>query len=259
MKPRRVVLTGELFEAVCGGAALPPDAVHHLTRVLRLTAGSEIEITNGCGALIAGELCFRESQWSVEVRLLSEEIETIPERILCAALIKPKRWRLVVEKAVELGVSTVLPVVCHRTNLRITAERTEGLLDRWNKIAREAAKQCRRSHLPRIEAPLTWDRAVSVANCDIKLIASLGPGAPPILSLLENKLGSEKASIVLAIGPEGGFTDDEQRMALDHGFEAASLGPLPLRAETAAIVGLGLVSCHQNRLPGDLGLATSGV
>jgi len=260
MKPRRIVLTGASFEAVRDGAALPQDAVHHLNRVLRLGAGTEIEITNGRGSVLTGVLRLNGSIWSVDVRLALQEPETTPERVLYAALIKPKRWRTIIEKAVELGVSKVQPVVCQRTNHRVDGDRVGNLVDRWNKLAREAAKQCRRAHVPSVDAPISWESAAAKAPYDIRLFASLGPNTIPLLSLLESDPASIRSSVVLAIGPEGGFTDAEEEIGLRHGFQPISLGPLPLRSETAAIVALGLVSCHQSRVLGDhLGLSPGGV
>ena len=150
---------------------------------------------------------------------------------------------LIVQKATELGVSAIVPLISERTVVKFDSNNSKA--DRWCEIALEACKQCGNNWLPEILPP---QKASSFLNAPgkfgLKLIASLQPDAKPLKTILSDApalAGSGVASILLLIGPEGDFTAAELDLARSAGCVPLSLGPLTLRAETAALYALSIL------------------
>jgi 16S rRNA (uracil1498-N3)-methyltransferase len=217
---------------VSGGTAeLRGDDAHHVARVLRAEPGQQYEI------------CDQQSVWLAEVveaapdRIIFRTVEelkppSLPVRIaIYAALVKFDRFEWMLEKAAELGVERIVPVESARSEkglLQAAAKRTE----RWTRIAREASRQSRRVQPPEIEPAISFASALS---CDPRLRYFLEEEtAPPLLGVIPAERASSDRIAVL-VGPEGGWTDREREGAAARGWEAVSLAPTILRAETAAI------------------------
>lgn len=225
------------MDAVRGGAAeLAGDAARHLTRVPRVEPGQRYEISDGSAAWLAE---IAEARGPRVVFRVIEPVETakLAVRItLCAALVKFDRLEWMIEKATELGVERIQPVEAARSEkglFQASAKRAE----RWARIAREAAEQSRRLRAPEILP------AVRLEDC---LKARVGAGyrleeasAPPLARLLAAEPAVE---VRLLVGPEGGWTLEERAAAAQAGWLPASLGPRVLRAETAAIAAVAVVS-----------------
>ncbi len=225
-----------------GVAELVGDGARHLTRVLRVEPGQRYEISDGRSAWLAE---VGEARGPRVVFRVIEPVETaeLAVRItLCAALIKFDRLEWMIEKVTELGVERIQPVETARSEkglLQASAKRAE----RWARIAREAAEQSRRLRAPEI---------LPAARLEACLAAGLGENgnaryrleegaAPPLARLLGGT--PEAGSVVrLLVGPEGGWTDEERQAAARAGWLPASLGPRVLRAETAAIAAVAVVS-----------------
>lgn len=206
-------------------ALTQPDLTHQIARVLRLAPGERITLCNGKGreALMTLESV---TPAHVELSLVEERASTAePARpvTLYLALIKPDAFDLAVEKAVECGVSAVVPVLAERSIKR------ELKSDRLKRIVREAAEQSGRGTLPAIHAPVPLKDAVAQAAAGTKAFFCL-PGAPKLGAIS----GADPVSVF--VGPEGGWTGEEERLALAAGLAPAGLGPTVLRAETAAAV-----------------------
>ncbi|HTQ71118.1 MAG TPA: 16S rRNA (uracil(1498)-N(3))-methyltransferase [Acidocella sp.] len=217
-----------------GGAFSLPDAqAHYLANVMRLAEGDTIRVFNGA----AGEWRAAVSKISRKAALLETRAQTRapapePDSWLCFALLKRQKTDMVVEKATELGVSVIQPIITARTN----ADHVN--LDRLRAIAIEAAEQCERLHVPEIRPPMPV----------MKLMA--GWPARPLFVADERRssglLGPATGPSALMIGPEGGFTDQElEAIARTPLITRVSLGRRILRAETAAIAGLALLLAAQ--------------
>jgi len=220
-------------EVAGDSAALVGEHAAHLTRVLRVQAGQQFDIA--CGEVVRRGTVSSVADDRVEFMLgeeLSAQVST-PITLLLAVF-KFDRMEWAIEKAVELGVECVVPVVARRTEKHLAAA-AEKRSERWRRIAHEAAEQSRRNWLPEITNPLKLEAAIaSVQGIGILLaeaererslkvvLDGLPPGSP----------------LSLAIGPEGGWTADEITRFRDSGWHTASLGPTILRAETAAIAAL---------------------
>jgi 16S rRNA (uracil1498-N3)-methyltransferase len=227
-----------------GAARIEGDTAKHLRKVLRAEIGQKYEVSDGHCIHLAEISGFGKQL--IEFRVLEELAPPpLPARVrLFAALIKFDHFEWMVEKATELGVDRVTPVVAFRTDHgldRAAAKR----LDRWKRVAAEAGQQSRRLAPPLIDPVVEFDQAVShAASC--RLLLDEQRSAPPVLDHLPPGL-SEAA---LLVGPEGGWDERERLAARQAGWLAVSLGPQVLRAETAGIVALGIVMAAAGRSTG---------
>jgi len=220
-----------------GTAELRGEDARHLVRVLRAEEGQLYEISDNRSAYLAR---VEDARGDRVLFRLVEPLETAPAPVrvtLCAALIKFDRFEWIVEKATELGVERILPVHATRTEkglFEASAKRRE----RWERIAREASQQSRRTHLPEILPAVRFEHSLAVeAGCRYFLEKET---APPLLGILPaTRAGADR--VALLAGPEGGWTGAERSLARSAGWRAASLGPTVLRAETAVVAALGIV------------------
>ncbi len=227
-----------------GIASLPADQAHHLRDVLRLGPGEIVEIFDGAGHGYYGEVEFRDSRVHVRNLQILSVAEPNMRLILAAALIKSAKFEWVLQKATELGVHEIIPLKTRLGEIDIPGGKTALRLERWDRIVREAAKQCRRLTAPRVHAPRNFP----------DLLASQELSAYPRFLFYERAMepwqfdpGRSSDCVVLCIGPEGGWEDGEVEMATRAGYKISSLGPWTLRAETAAIAALAIVQ-HQLHL-----------
>ena len=210
--------------------ALSAEEWHHATNVLRMKVGDTVNVFDGRG---------HEAQCRVEAAgkltiLTQTTTPPLPCRITLAQAIPKKNMDLIVQKATELGVATIVPLISERT-----VKRPESAPDRWLDIALESCKQCNNNWLPDIQSPRPASTFLQAPGTfDLKLIGSLQPDAKPLKTILGNL---RPASVLIAIGPEGDFTPAELSTAKAAGCLPLSLGPLVLRAETAAIYTLSIL------------------
>ena len=221
-----------------GLAEISGDDAKHLTRVLRVETGQRYEISDNRSVYLAEIETARKEK--VTFRALEKLPETEPplRMILCAAIVKFDHFEWMIEKATELGVAEIQPVITVRTE-RGLEKAAQKRLERWRRIGLEASQQSRRARLPEIGEPASWSDALSTEaryhyaldeNADLPLAAELPA---------ERHAGD---TVALLIGPEGGWTDEERSGFIAAGWAAVSLGPLILRAETAALAALSVVS-----------------
>jgi 16S rRNA (uracil1498-N3)-methyltransferase len=225
-------------DAIRGGMAeLSGDDARHLTRVLRAEPGQRYEITDGQAAYLA-EIAEARGQ-RVVFRVIEPIASAEPAvRIaLCAALVKFDRFEWTIEKATELGVETILPVEATRSEKGLL-EASRKRAARWERIARESSQQARRVAAPRILEAAPFERALAQPAGHRYFLEEAA--APPLLQVLPAEKAAG-ASVALLVGPEGGWTAAERAQAAAAGWQPASLGPLVLRAETAAIAALAVI------------------
>ena len=235
------------MDAVQGGMAeLRGDEARHLTRVLRVEAGQQFEISDNQAAYLAEIV---EARGERVVFRIVEPLDSPPPPVgitLCAALIKFDRFEWMIEKATELGVERILPVESTRSQ-RGLFEASRKRTERWVRIARESSQQSRRLRIPEILPALRFEKSLAL-QADHRYFLDVGEGdvgegaclAPPLLRLMpvERPAGSR---IAVLVGPEGGWTDAERQLSKVAGWPAVSLGPQVLRAETAASAALAVL------------------
>ena len=210
-------------------AALTGRHADHLTTVLRARLGQEFDIATPDGVR-RGRIT-RLDQDRVEFEL-GEPVPAVafPNLTLALSIFKFDRMEWAIEKCTELGVMRMVPVIAQRTEPRLAAAAAKRV-ERWQRIARQASEQSRRPAPPEILPPVKLKEAVALPGSTRVLLAESEPDAR-----LADVLDSDRSGeIVLALGPEGGWTDSELAAFRDAGWKFASLGTTILRAETAAI------------------------
>jgi len=223
-------------DGIRGGAAeLRGDEARHLTRVLRVEPGQRFEISDNQQAYLA-EITEARGE-----RVVFKVVEELPAVVLpvsitlCACLIKFDRFEWIVEKATELGVDRILPVEAARSEKGLF-EASRKRSERWARIVRESSQQSRRVRIPDILPAVRFERCLEQSAAH-RYFLDEGP-APPLL----REIPTERSdSAALLIGPEGGWTDGERRLAAAADWQPVSLGPLVLRAETAACAALAII------------------
>ena len=213
------------------------DEEHQHLRVARAESGEPVEVFNGRGSAWQAQVESCERRETILLIGERREVEPLrPQLILGLSLIKSAAFEFALEKAVEVGVTRIVPLVAARSN---QPARSEGRLDRWARILVEAAKQSKRYHLPVIDSPVTFADALKLSAATKIVFAERG-GRP-----LESALAGEP--VLCLVGPEGGWTDEELAAASSSGFTSVGLGEGILRAETAAIVGAALIRYEFHR------------
>lgn len=229
--PRFFLSAGSWPADVAGGlAVLDADESRHLVQVLRLREGAEVVVFDG-GGRQAVAVVTRAGRGGVELRVGAAQAGAAlrPRILLAQAIPKGRNMDGIVQKAVELGVAGIQPLVTART----IVHPGEGKAGRWQRTALEACKQCGQNLLPEIPEAVayrTWIRELPPGP-GLRVIASLAPGARPLREVL--RVHPETAEITLLVGPEGDFTPEETTQAIDAGFLPVSLGAIVLRVETA--------------------------
>ncbi len=215
-----------------GQHELPEAQAHYIGRVLRHAAGDAVQLFDGSGQEYLGEL-IEVGKKAVRVELreqLAGQAES-PLRIhLGQGLSRGERMDWAIQKATELGVSEITPIVSERCEVRLKDERADKRLAHWRQVAISACEQCGRSVLPVIHAPITLAEWQAHVQAELKLV--LHPVAAPLES------HARPHSLAFLIGPEGGLSEAEVAQAKAAGFHAARLGPRVLRTETAPVVAL---------------------
>lgn len=217
---------------------------HYLVHVLRLRPGALVTLLDGNGRQADARVT--EVAEHVITLSASPAVDTQPEktrlRLLCG-LLKGDKQDFVIQKATELGVHHIVPVKCQYSVVQVSDDKAEAKRRRWLEIARHAAQQCRRPDVPTVSVPLPLSDALAQADGQ-KLLLFEG-SAPPLGQVLGPLSDAEGARTVsMLIGPEGGLHKDEVALAASCGFSVVSLGPLVLRAETAVVATLAVVSHH---------------
>lgn len=233
----------EQFEA--GRAHLQGEDAEHLGRVLRAQPGQLYELSDGHQLWLAE--IESASKKFIEFRL-TEQLPATPSLLrstLLLAIVKFDRFEWALEKATELGVSQIVPLIADRSErglLAAAAKRAE----RWRKILHESAQQSRRLAPPELLQPRRL-RECNAEERDIAIFFSERADAPSLRAALGDSTSAKRVTIT--IGPEGGWTDEEVATARQHGFREASLGQLILRTETAVVAALAAVNYALGEAP----------
>jgi len=215
------------------------DAANHIARVLRLTLGDPLTLFDGRGGEHAARIeGLRQGAVVVAVGELSAADRESPLSLtLAQGVSRGERMDWVVQKATELGVSRVVPLLTGRSVVRLDAKQSERKLRHWQGIAVGACEQSGRNRIPDIAAPLGLHDFLRGSNDERATRLLLSPSG----ALGFGELQSLDGGVIVLIGPEGGLAESEQHAALDAGFVAVRLGPRILRTETAAIAALTLL------------------
>ena len=215
---------------------LPPDAAHHAHRVLRLRVNDPVQIFDGNGRALDGKISAIDGRRVVlhELQTCMDDAESPLRIILAQAMSSSEKMDWVVQKATELGAAEIQPVQTRRSVAKLAGERAEKRVAHWRSVAISACEQCGRNTLPQIGAPQefgAWLEGVRGSSASKFVLQP--EGSTPL-----HKQVQPKDSVILLIGPEGGFSEDEAKMAQFAGFAPIRMGKRILRTETAAVAGI---------------------
>jgi 16S rRNA (uracil1498-N3)-methyltransferase len=221
------------------GIELPEAVAHHAVRVLRLRDGDRVALFDGRGGEYEAQLSIAaRGEVTAHTGKRSDVERESPLRVvLVQGVSSGDKMDFTVQKAVELGVAAIHPVLTERAVVRLNDERGEKKLAHWRRIAIAACEQCGRNRVPEIALPVALERYRAADGAKVLL----SPAAAKRLSALAT------GPLTLAAGPEAGFSEAEERRLQRAGFVPASLGPRTLRTETAALAALAAL----NALAGD--------
>jgi len=229
---------------------LSPEESHHLARVLRVETGQKLTLFDGQGTRAEG-LIDSVTKKEITVRVTSRETIEAPavEITLIQAVCKPDRFEMILQKATEIGVRSIQPVIT--ANAGLPAGKIDKMISRGEAIIHNAAQQCGTAWLPKF-LPLKRLSDISFES-SVTLVGSLHPNAKPFKEAFgqlreagrmpaNHTAGFQSASVALLIGPEGDFTEEEVNAAVDAGAIPVTFGKQILRTETAAIFGLSVLA-----------------
>lgn len=221
--------------------SLSEEDAQHLARVLRATVGEEITVCDDAGNEHRAEI-FEITKKNVTAKIKETKLcdtEPCVKVTLFQGLPKGSKMELIIQKSVEIGVHSIVPVATSRAVVKLSEEKGKGKEERWNKISQEAAKQSSRGIVPVVEGPVSFEEAVKRASeYDMAIIPYEKQGE----GCLKEYLSTQKPeSIAVFIGPEGGFEESEIELAEKFGVKPVSLGKRILRTETAPITALSVI------------------
>ncbi len=219
-------------------SCLDKAASHHLARVLRVSVGDRLILFNGQGGEYEA-IIQHINKKNVDVLITSffDRNSESPLQIeLAQGIARGEKMDFIVQKAVELGVNTIVPLITERSNVKWDRQREEKRLQHWQSVAISACEQSGRNKLPHIISPLSLNEWIKQADADLCLILS-----PHVNDGLPSHPLPRPAKIKLLIGPEGGFSPSEVEVAIAQGFSPWNLGPRVLRTETAPLAALSVL------------------
>lgn len=239
MIPRIFVPSENIRET---SATISGSDVNYLKNVLRLKAGDEITVIDGKNTEYTSKIIFIQND-TAEAKLISERSSAISSNInvtIAQGLPKNPKMDLIVQKATELGAAKIIPVTTERSVVKIAKEKAGGKIDRWQKIAKEAAEQSGRSSMPTIDGISGFDDILFSCNEYDKCIMLWELEKEITLKSFLRRNQKIKNLLVL-IGPEGGFSRKEAERAKEKGFVTVSIGNRILRTETASLAVLSMI------------------
>ena len=217
---------------------LPQVASQHALRVLRLKAGDRVTLFNGDGRQYHATLTAADPRAaSVHIEAVDAPVRESPLRVtLLQALARGEKMDWIIQKATELGVTRILPVLTERSEVRLDGARGEKRREHWRAVAIAACEQCGRNVVPGIGAPEPLDACLAAhppSNTEVRWMLHPGGGAARL-----REVAFQPTHVLLAVGPEGGFGDNDLAALRAAGFTELALGPRILRTETAGLAAL---------------------
>ncbi len=202
---------------------------HHIKNVMRNQPDDIIEV-------VYNNIVYHAKIKNIENKLLEivseskEDKENKIDLTVAISLVNEQKMDLILQKLTELGVTKIIPIKTARSIVKIDNQKIEKKITRWQIICKEASEQSKRTTIPKVESIISL-KEIAKETSDIKLICSLNDDTKP----LNNYLSTKQKTILFVIGPEGGFTAEEEQYLIDHDFKRTSLGKRVMRVETAAI------------------------
>lgn len=220
---------------------LDEKASHHIARVLRANINDVVTVFNGEGGEYQGIIKNIEKK-GVDVELIKFDERTVESPIqiyLAQGIARGEKMDYIIQKAVELGVSKLFPLITERCNVRLDNEREEKRMQHWQSVIISACEQSGRNYLPEMVAPQSLEYFLKNVRADKCFVTS-----PYSQHKLMQDTVNQDQSIVLLVGPEGGLSDAEIKLSVAHQFIELNLGPRILRTETAGLAAIAILQSH---------------
>ncbi len=219
---------------------LDPLASHHIARVLRMTVAEPVTLFNGDGGEFAGVIRqIDKKHVTVEIQqFIDREVESPLNLVLAQGISRGEKMDFTIQKAVELGIKHIIPLLTERCNVKLDQARSEKRIQHWQSVIISACEQSGRNRIPTILAPQSFAHWLEQSADGYRFI--LSPHVEQKLPLLSLK---NAEPITIVIGPEGGMSESEIQSAMRKGFLPLNLGPRVLRTETAAIAAMTVMQC----------------
>jgi 16S rRNA (uracil1498-N3)-methyltransferase len=225
---------------LCSGMSvqLGDQASHHVARVLRAVIGDQLILFNGAGdEYLSVITAMMKKHVIVDIRSRLSRIVESPIAIdLVQGIARGEKMDFIVQKATELGVKRIIPLITERCGVRLIEERGQKRLQHWQSVAVSACEQSGRHHLPEIMVPMAFKGWLTQVKVKHGLVLS-----PQLSGKLASTVSSAYSSVMLLIGPEGGLSTQEVTMAMKQGFKPLCLGPRILRTETATVAAISIL------------------
>ncbi len=222
---------------------LPVGESRHALKVMRARRGDMVIVVDGCGVAYRGEILGVVARETVQVRIHAELRnfgEPLVRLQLAAGLSSVSKFDSLVQKGTELGVARFVPLICRTAKVKLDdPKKAATRVKRLGKVALASIKQCRRSLLPQITLPMTLDDLLQETDADS--VNLMFHPSKTGLALQDVLAGTDTRQVSILVGPESGFTSDEEEAAVKAGYQAVSLGSRILRTETAGPVACALV------------------
>jgi 16S rRNA (uracil1498-N3)-methyltransferase len=222
--------------AITESVSLDENASHYLSKVLRMQEGRELIVFNGKGGEFSAQIKeISKKCVIIEIGKLTEENRQSPLQLeLAIGISRGERMDWVLQKATELGVSRIIPLITERTEVKVKGEKQDKKMQHWRQIIISACEQCHRNLLPALCEPQSIDEWLAGVSTDCRFVLHHRNDQSLAKSVSPN-------SVSLLIGPEGGLSEDEIVLAENYQFQSLRLGPRVLRTETAPVAAISLV------------------
>ncbi len=212
--------------------------LHHIKQVMRMKIGTTIEVVYN--SLVYECKINNINPFELEIiKQLETNTELKTKIILGVALVKEQKFDIILQKATELGVTTVVPIIMDRCIVKLSEDKIDKKLQRWNTICKEAAEQSFRNNIPSVCNPIKIKDLPQIES-DLKLVCSVNETQKNLKTYLQSKNSYDK--ILLVIGPEGGISPREEEYLMNNNFNSVSLGNRVLRVETACLYACSVIS-----------------
>ena len=210
---------------------LSSNDTYHIMKVMRMSLKDKIEVVYNSTTYIC-EIISLEPLVKVSIiQELSEKNEIDCKVTIVQSLVKEQKMDYILQKTTELGVFSIIPYQAERSLIKLDGKQDKKI-ERWQSIVKEAAEQSKRNYIPVVEKVTTLSNLANLSEYDMKFLCTVNETSQNIKKLLSNLSGSVR--ILFVIGPEGGFTEKEEKTLLENGFISLSLGNSVLRTETAS-------------------------
>jgi len=217
---------------------------YHITKVMRMNLDDLIEIVIDKNTYISKIVKLGNSVEALILDEIDENNELDTQVTLVQSIVKEQKMDYILQKSCELGVFKIIPYKAGRSVVNFSGKENKKTM-RWQTILKEASEQSKRNIIPEITQPMSLSEIVNLQEYDIKILCTIEENTKTLKKVLSNLSRSDKMLIV--VGPEGGFTEEETRTMVSNGFVTVSLGKSVLRTETASLFILSAIRYHNMR------------